>query len=232
MRLNEPGGTVPTLYDHDKFLTYLYELESALSLIAQRDCKGLHAETQLSAAIYVLLRATSLFRAALSLLESGLMDACNVVRRAYWEAWMLGYEFRISGSSSHAMRWHLEKHRHGEPDISRVKAFEGSHAIKPSTYGADYGGLSEVAHPTKSASENSVVTVTALHCNPESLTHLNKARDTIAHDDAPAMMYLLVWTVLAESPDMITLGIKPEAVPDAARFLHEYGSQVPNRPTS
>lgn len=180
---------MPTLYDHDKFLTYLFELESALLLIGQRDCKGLHAETQLSAAIYVLLRATSLFRAALSLLESGLMDACDVVRRAYWEAWMLGYEFRIEGSGSHARRWHLEKHKHGEPDISRVKAFEKSHGIKPSTYGADYGGLSEVAHPTKSAAENSIVTVTALHSNPESLAHLDHARDAIAHDDAPAIMY-------------------------------------------
>src|ERR1043166_4549552 len=95
-----------TLYDHEKFQSYLFELESALSTIGIRDCANLQAKTQLTAIVYSLLRATSLFRATLSLAEAGLMDASDVMRRAYWEAWMLGYEFRLESASGHAERWH------------------------------------------------------------------------------------------------------------------------------
>jgi len=213
------------LYDHARFQKYLFELESALCSTAQRECEGLHADTQLSAAIYAFLRATSLFRAALSLLESGLIDACDVLRRAYWEAWMLGYEFRLKSASAHTVQWHLEKHKHSEPDLKKIKAFEASHGIPTPKYGSDYGGLSEVSHPTKSAAENSVVTVTALHANPDSRVHLGQARDTMAHEDAPAIMYLLIWTTTVESPDMISLGIKPEAVPWAFSFYSDYESE-------
>ena len=101
---------MPSLYDHDNFQSYLLELESALSRVGFRDCQDMHADTQLSAAIYALLRATSLFRATLLLLRAGLMDASDVMRRAYWEAWMLGYEFRIESSACHAALWHKEKH--------------------------------------------------------------------------------------------------------------------------
>ena len=137
---------------------------------------------------------------------------------------MLGYEFRIKGSSSHAARWHFEKHRHAEVDLDRITAFEESQELAASMYGSTYGGLSEVSHPTKSAAENSFVTVTALHGDQDSKVHLERARKTIAHEDAPGTMYLLIWTMLVESSDMISLGIKPEAIPKAASFYYDYES--------
>jgi hypothetical protein len=216
---------MPSLYDHDKFQSYLFELESALSRIGIRDCQDLHSDTQLSAAVYALLRATSLLRATLLLLRAGLMDASDVTRRAYWEAWMLGYEFRIESSAHHAALWHKEKHKHGNPDIARVKSYEVSHGIATSTYGAAYGGLSEVSHPTKSAAENSVVTVSALH--GDNSRRIEQAQETIVHGDAPPMMYLLIWTVFSEWPGMISLGITPEDIPLAAAFFSEYDRQNP-----
>ena len=223
---------MPIVYNYEEFLRYLSELESALLLSAQQNCNGLRTDTQTSAAIYALVRATSLFRASLLLLDAGLLDACDVVRRACWEAWMLGYEFRILGAGPHAARWHTDKHRHSEADIKRIKAFEASCGLAAAQYGADYGGLSEVSHPTKSAAENSIVTVTTLRGNPDSKAHRDQGREILAHEDAPGMMYLLIWTVLAESPDMITLGITPEAIPSAASFVHEYETQNPSTPTS
>jgi hypothetical protein len=216
---------MPTLYDHDKFQQLLFELESALSLIGIRDCKDLQDKTQLCAVIYALLRATSLFRATLMLLEAGLMDASDVMRRAYWEAWMLGYEFRLEDSTQHAKLWHREKHKHGIPEVSRVKSYEEGRGIKTSTYGASYGGLSEVSHPTKSAAENSVVTISAIH--GDSSGRVEHARETILHGDAPSMMYLLIWTVFSEWPGKISLGIKPEDVPQSATFYAEYDLQNP-----
>ncbi len=49
---------MPSLYEYDKFQRYLFELESELSLIGISECQDLQADTQLSAAIYALLRAT------------------------------------------------------------------------------------------------------------------------------------------------------------------------------
>lgn len=216
---------MPSLYDHDKFQSYLFELESALCRVGIRDCQDLQADTQLSAAIYALIRATSLFRATLLLLRAGLMDASDVMRRAYWEAWMLGYEFRIETSARHAALWHKEKHKHGIPGIEGVKSYEVSHGIRTSTYGAAYGGLSEVSHPTKSAAENSVVTVSALQGDKS--RRIEHAQETIAHGDAPPMMYLLVWTVFSEWQGMISLGIRPEDIPQAAAFFTEYDRQNP-----
>jgi hypothetical protein len=211
---------MPILYDPDKFQSYLFELESALSRVGIRDCQDLKADTQLSAAIYTLLRATSLFRATLLLLEHGLMDASDVMRRAYWEAWMKGYEFRIENSCQHAALWHKEKHKHGIPDIAMVKSYEVSHRITTSTYGAAYGGLSEVSHPTKSAAENSLVTMSAVHGDKSG--RIEDAQKNIAHGDAPPMMYLLIWTVLSEWPGMISLGITPEDLPRSVAFFREY----------
>jgi len=138
---------------------------------------------------------------------------------------MLGYEFRIGVSSTHAARWHLEKNKHGEPNIGTVKTFEKSHGITSSTYGAAYGGLSEVAHPTKSAAENSVVTMSALHGDKSG--RIEQACHLIAYNDAPAMMYLLIWTVFAEWPGMISLGVTPENIPKSAEFYNEYNRQNP-----
>ncbi len=135
---------------------------------------------------------------------------------------MLGYEFRLKGLSTHVVRWHLEKHKHSEPDVKMIKAFEVSHNIPTPKDGTDYGGLSEVSHPTKSAAENSFLTVTALHANPDSEIHQKQARDTMACEDAPMIMYPLIWTVIVESPDMISLAIKPESVPKAFSFDNSF----------
>lgn len=216
---------MPSLYDYDEFQRCLFELESALSLIGIRDCQDLQEHTQLSAVIYALLRATSLFRATLVLLEAGLMDASDVMRRAYWEAWMLGYEFRLEDSARHAKLWHQEKHKHGIPEVSHVKSYEDGHGIKVSTYGAAYGGLSQVSHPTKSAAENSVVTVSAIHGDKSG--RVEHARETIAHVDAPSTLYLLIWTAFSEWPGMISLGIKPDDIPHSTAFYAEYDRQNP-----
>ena len=212
-----------TLYDHEKFQSYLFELESALSAVGIRDCEDLHSTTQLAAAVYCLLRATSLFRATLSLAKAGLMDASDVTRRAYWEAWMLGYEFRIEGASGHVELWHRDKNRHGVPDISMVRSYELSLGITTSTYGKAYGGLSEVSHPTKSAAENSVVTVSAVHGDMSG--RIARAQEMLLEGDGPPMMYLLIWTVFSEWPGMISLGIKPQHIPRSAAFYDAYDKQ-------
>jgi len=146
------------MYSYENFLAYLFELESALAYVGIRDCEDMQATTQVCASIFCLLRATSLCRATLKLVNAGFMDASDVTKRAYWEAWMLGYEFRIESAAEHARLWHKEKHKHGNPNVRTIKVYEQSYGIVAPSHGSTYGGLSEVSHPTKSAAENSVVT--------------------------------------------------------------------------
>jgi hypothetical protein len=133
---------------------------------------------------------------------------------------MLGYEFRLENAAQHAEAWHREKHRHGNPDISKVRSYELSHGISTSTYGAAYGGLSEVSHPTKSAAENSVVTVSDVHGDTSG--RVAHAQKMILETDGPRMMYLLIWTIFSEWPGMISLGIKPQDMPRSAAFFEAY----------
>jgi hypothetical protein len=212
-----------TLYGYESFRSYLFELESALSNIGVRDCENLHATTQLAAAVYCLLRATSLFRATLSLTQDGLLDASDVTRRASWEAWMLGYEFRLESAARHAKLWHKKKHQHGIPLIREVEYYEVSHGIHSSSYGKAYGGLSSVCHSTKWAAENSIVTVSALHGGP--VGRIAQTQSLILEGDGPRMMYLLIWTTFSEWPGMISLGIRPEDIPKSAVFYGAYDLQ-------
>lgn len=92
-------------------------------------------------------------------------------------------------------------------------------------YGSDYGGLSEVAHPTKSAAENSFATVMALRGNSEYRSNLDRARDIIGHEDAPGMLYQLIWTIVVESPGMISFGIRLDSMPAAESFFRRYERQ-------
>jgi hypothetical protein len=70
------------------------------------------------------------------------------------------------------------------------------------------------------------VTLSALHGDRSG--RIEQARETIVHSDAPAMMYLLIWTVFSDWPGMMSLGIKPEDIPQAAAFYAEYDRQRPS----
>jgi hypothetical protein len=59
-----------------------------------------------------------------------------------------------------------------------------------------------------------VVTMSALHDDKSG--RIEQARHSIVGNDAPAMMYLLIWTVFAEWPGMISLRITPEDIPKSA----------------
>jgi hypothetical protein len=113
-------------------------------------------------------------------------------------------------------------------DLGKITAFEAAHDLVAVSYGSNYGGLSEVSHPTKAATENSLVTVTTLHGNPDSKRNLDLGKQILAHEDAPGQMYHLIWTVLARANDLISLHIEPEDVSTPATFLRDYEAQNPH----
>jgi hypothetical protein len=74
------------------YLSYLREIEGELLRIGSTKCNKLRDESQLSAVIFLLIRGVSLFRSVLLLLSLSSLDACDAVRRAYLETWLLAFE--------------------------------------------------------------------------------------------------------------------------------------------
>ena len=151
-------------FDYKAYEGYLNEAQAELLRIGAVKCNRLRDETQLSATIYLLIRATSLFYSVLSTPANGRLDLFDVVRRSHLEAWLLAFEFRLEESQSKAARWHAEKNKFGSPNIKVIEHYVRSQGIidKP-LLGQDYGRMCTVIHPTRFASENSVAVVCSAH---------------------------------------------------------------------
>jgi hypothetical protein len=208
--------------DYKAYRGYLDEAEAQLLTIGATKCNRLLDLTQLSAAVFLLIRAISLFRSALSHLESGPLDAYDAVRRAYLETWLLAYEFRLEQSGPKAARWHLGYPMSWSPDIKRIEAYSKSQGIKVPMLGSDYGGLSQLAHPTKAAAENSVAVATAPHGNSVASRSLSEAKASFERKDVPEMMYRLLWLIIEERKSLIRIEVDLTAMPAALKYANEY----------
>jgi hypothetical protein len=140
-------------FDYRTFAGFLDEAETELLRIRTSD------DSQLAAVLLLLIRASSLLRASLSLLELGRLDAFDVMRRAHWESWALAYEFRLVESQSKTVNWHKSKNKFGIPDFKNVERFMRLNGVPFPNLGKDYGGLSRLTHSTKSAASNSAIVV-------------------------------------------------------------------------
>lgn len=108
-------------FQYKKFATLLDEADTELLRILATQCKGPSDYSQLSAVLFLLIRASSLLRSALLILEGGRLDAYDAVKRAYWESWALAFEFRLEGSQPKTARWHADKNKNGIPDVKGLK---------------------------------------------------------------------------------------------------------------
>jgi len=205
------------------YLSCLKESEADLVKIGRTKCNRLRDQSQLSAVICLLIRATSLFRSALSLVKNGQLDACDAVRRAYLETWLLAFEFRLEGSQEKTARWHNGKDKSWSANVSRLAKFLKSQGIE-SMLGRDYGGLSNMAHPTKNAALTSVVLVTAPlgGCTSVERATLVQARTSLESEDIPMMMYRLLWLIIEERTGLIPIEAELSALPMSVSYVNEY----------
>jgi hypothetical protein len=212
----------PVKFDHEIYLACIKEVEAELLRIGATECNHWRDQSQLSAVIFLLIRATSLLRSVLSMLVNGPLDACDAVRRAYLEAWLLAFEFRLEGSGSRAAQWHKEKHKHGSVDIKRIENYVKSQGIRSPMLGNDYGGLSKVAHPTKYAAENSVAVVAATSGDSVAIASLIEARAKFQTEDLPMTMYRFLWLVIEEREGLIKISANMSVLPVAMAYMKEY----------
>ena len=213
-------------FDYAAYLGYLSESEAELLKIGTTKCHDLHDKSQLAAVIFLLLRATSLFRSVLSLLESGSLDAYDAVRRAYQETWLLAFEFRLEESQTKAAQWHMGKSDSWSPDIRRLEDYARSQGISEPMLGKTYGGLSEVAHPTRSAAENSLAVVVAPHGDSVARTSLIEAQANFESKDVPMLMYRFLWLIIKERTGLIKIEADIATLPTAISYANRYAKTL------
>src|SRR2546430_624414 len=139
-------------------LQCLDEVERELFRIADHEeCQRFHKNSQLTAALLLLLRTSSLLRSMLlSLQFRDLLDGFHLIARGFEETWNLAHDLRLSVHHDRAARWLAGENDSWSARIGVLVNFAIGRGHREPTLGRDYGLLSELAHPTRSAAENSV----------------------------------------------------------------------------
>jgi len=206
--------------NYPAYLGYLGESQMELLRVAVERCARLRDQSQQAAVVFLLIRANSLFHSALRMLAKGmLLDAIDAVRRAYLETWLLAFEFRLEDSSPRSAAWHTEKPNSWSADIKRVALYLKSHGVDL-MLGRDYGGLSEMAHPTKKAATNSAALAAAPFGGIEKASAI-EARNGL-EADMPMMMYRYLWLVMEEREGLISIAVSWDQMPTAVEYIKEY----------
>jgi hypothetical protein len=201
------------------FATCLDEMDRCLfSAAAHDDCGGFHKNTQLTAVLTLLVRCSSLLRSLLLLFESGHTDSFQVVLRAFEESWYLAFYFRFQDQHVNAAKWQAEVGGKWSPPISELVEFAKARGVSEPTLGRDYGRLSEVAHPTKSAAFNSVTICGARLEIPAAVAELVEERKN-EEDRFPDALYRLVWVILDGGKEFIALHISEKELPVCAKYV-------------
>jgi hypothetical protein len=212
--------------DHAAYSGYLDEVEVELLRIGTAKCNCLRDQSQLSAVIFLLIRAGSLLRSVLSILDNGRLDAGDAIRRAYLETWLLAFEFRLEGSQPKTILWHQGRKDAWRLALKKIEAYTRSQGIKEPMLGKDYGGLSGVAHPTRSAAENSVALVVAPHGDSIARASVIDAKTKFEHGDLPMTMYRYLWLVIEERPGMIGTEVDIILLPTAVKYANDFAKSL------
>jgi hypothetical protein len=91
--------------------------------------------------------------------------------------------------------------------------------------GKTYGGLCEVAHPTRTAAENSLAVVTAPHGDSVATT-LIEAQANFESKDVPMLMYRFLWLIIEERTGLIKIEADMAALPTAISYTNKYAKTL------
>jgi hypothetical protein len=197
------------------------EAERELIRVGRERHDFLQQRSQDAALILLLLRCCSLFRAMLSSLQRQELDAFDAVRRAYLETWHLAFQFRMPNLRGQAGRWLAEQPNSWSADIATLETYATSRGLGVPDLGSDYGELSELAHPTRSAAENSAALILWNQGINEYGQTVEDAISALEHGMA-GMIYRLLWLILDEDPTLVPLQLDETKMPTALAFCAEF----------
>jgi hypothetical protein len=184
---------VPLDYEHIR--RCLDEVDRELFRIGERECEFFHQESQLNAFLLLLLRSASLMHPLLVLLPCRDFDGFDAVSRAFGESWYLAYEFRFKSSRQRAKKWLARRKNTWSVSPKTLNKHARRRGHRAPNLDLDYGRLSELAHPTRSAAENSVTLAgTRLGISGAEATIAEALR--LAEERIITSLYRLTWLLL------------------------------------
>jgi hypothetical protein len=204
--------------DHKQIELCLNEIDGALLGVSERkDCQRFNVNSQLTAVVLLLIRCSSLLRSLLTVFLAGEADSFQVVLRAFEESWYLSHYLRFAENSGRAARWLAGENDSWSADLGALMNFARERGLPNPTMGRDYGRLSEVAHPTKSAAENSVTLCLARRGVDGANAELVEERknEELRFPDA---LYRIVWLMVDQDKKFIPLHVKATDVPVCWKF--------------
>ena len=123
--------------------------------------------------------------------------------------------------------WHTDKNKFGIPDIKKIETYMKLQGIPAPLLGKDYGGLCEVAHPTKSAAENSAVIVVASRGGDTVASRSLIEAKAAFEQQQPETMYRFLSLIIDERKGFIEINSDLKALPTACRFASEFQNSSP-----
>ena len=209
------------IVDSERAITCLDELEREFLRVGAEKCKCLEEPGQLSAFLRLGVRAVSLLRGMLRLLDENTLDSFDSVRRAFLETWQLQFEFRLADSATRAGKWFEGIASSWSADRNKLGDFVQNLGRDRPNYGREYGDLSELAHPTAQATVNSCAVATAR----QGLSSLpDQVRESVIElsEDFTGMLVREIWLVDAEHPKLIDISIAKDRLRICEALLGEF----------
>lgn len=215
-------------FDAEQVRSCLTEIETELFRIADNDeCQRFHKDTQLTAVALLLLRMSSLIWSLLLLLESRDFDGFDPVLRAFEETWYLAHELRLTASAEKASAWLRRDKDVWSGKIGVLIEFAKKRGHSGPNIGRDYGLLSELAHPTRTAAENSV-TLSAIRRGIDGAKKEIEEAQKNNPERIRYALYRLVWLLSDQDEQFMDIPVDLKKIPECEKFLKEYDHIDPN----
>ncbi len=215
--------------DHEQIGRCRNEVERELFRVANHDdCKRFHHETQLTAVVLLLIRSASLLQSLFILFQFRNLDGFHSVLRAFEENWNMAHELRLKARQDKATKWLAEANDTYLASIPILNEFVRGRGQHEPPLGRDYGSLSGLSHPTRSAAMNSVgVALLRLGSRgAEAEFRFAEENDELR---IPYALYRLIWLILDEDIRFIPIPAYPKNMPLCLKFYESYGAGDPTR---
>jgi hypothetical protein len=217
-----PGSDAAALFD--SVGPCLDELETEYLRIGIESCKGLEDHSQLSAFLMLGIRSVCLLRGMLRLGDPQFLDTYDSARRSFIESWQLQFEFKLRDSATKAQKWLEGVPDSWKPEIGKLEALVKKLQGGQAGFGREWGGLSELAHPSVQAAINSVsIASTIAGVNPRPHALGDEFQKLMG--DFVGLLNREIWLTIQNCPDFIDTPLEPARFTKCLK-LHEQFLQV------
>lgn len=215
-------------FDVDRALACVHEVEEEVLRIGAAECEYLRRNSQLTAVLLLILRCASLFRSLVRCFQARDWDAFDTVHRAIAESWYLAYQFRLQEQDGQIGKWLAGVADAWAADIARLDANARARGHPTPNLGRDYGSLSQLAHPSRSAAENSAALVAharGVYVDPAGIDEAQRRARRVLNN----ITYRIIWLLVDQHDDFIRLGADESRLQTAIHFVDQYPA-IPQNP--